>query len=121
MANDRKKCPACAEEILADARKCKHCGEWLYQKKREASSSARAVSKGVKDVGYAWQCFVVKFWVGVVGLVLFIAGGLQAAGRLFHIQYRSAAEDVVLAILLVIAAILGILGLVKIAGDYYEE
>lgn len=27
-----KKCPFCAEEILADAAKCKHCGEWLNQK-----------------------------------------------------------------------------------------
>lgn len=24
-----KKCPFCAEKILADALKCKHCGEWL--------------------------------------------------------------------------------------------
>jgi hypothetical protein len=24
-----KRCPYCAEEILADAAKCKHCGEWL--------------------------------------------------------------------------------------------
>lgn len=24
-----KRCPYCAEEILADAVKCKHCGEWL--------------------------------------------------------------------------------------------
>lgn len=26
-----KRCPACAEDILADARKCKHCGEELSQ------------------------------------------------------------------------------------------
>lgn len=24
-----KRCPYCAEEILVDAKKCKHCGEWL--------------------------------------------------------------------------------------------
>ena len=24
-----KKCPYCSEEILATAKKCKHCGEWL--------------------------------------------------------------------------------------------
>ncbi|MGD8780647.1 MAG: hypothetical protein PVH88_16985 [Ignavibacteria bacterium] len=26
---ETKKCPYCSEEILADARKCKHCGEYL--------------------------------------------------------------------------------------------
>lgn len=28
-ASPTKRCPACAEEILAAARKCKHCGEQL--------------------------------------------------------------------------------------------
>ena len=27
--NETTKCPYCGEEILAGARKCKHCGEWL--------------------------------------------------------------------------------------------
>ncbi len=27
------KCPYCKEEILQDAVKCKHCGEWLIQQK----------------------------------------------------------------------------------------
>jgi hypothetical protein len=29
MSEDTKRCPYCAEEILAAAKKCKHCGEFL--------------------------------------------------------------------------------------------
>lgn len=29
--NETKNCPYCGEEILAIAKKCKHCGEWLDQ------------------------------------------------------------------------------------------
>ena len=29
--NETKNCPYCGEEILAGAKKCKHCGEWLEE------------------------------------------------------------------------------------------
>ena len=29
------KCPYCGEEILAVAKKCKHCGEWLDEEEIE--------------------------------------------------------------------------------------
>lgn len=33
--NDTKQCPYCGETILAVAKKCKHCGEWLPEEKVE--------------------------------------------------------------------------------------
>ena len=32
MEKETKRCPYCGEEILAVAKKCKHCGEWLTSK-----------------------------------------------------------------------------------------
>ena len=50
MENNKetKICPYCGEEILAVAKKCKHCGEWLTGEKPgtvSSSSSEPAVSK----------------------------------------------------------------------------
>ena len=35
MVMDTKQCPYCGEEILAVAKKCKHCGEWLENEEKE--------------------------------------------------------------------------------------
>lgn len=32
------KCWFCAEEILSDAKKCKHCGEWVRNEKKQLSN-----------------------------------------------------------------------------------
>ncbi len=37
-AGTRIQCPYCAEEILAAAKKCKHCGEWLNGESEELFS-----------------------------------------------------------------------------------
>jgi len=55
-----KKCSFCAEEILADARKCKHCGEFV----------TRTLSTGV----------AVIFAVGVI-IACILAGMQPASGE----------------------------------------
>ena len=42
-----KKCPYCSEEILIDAKKCKHCGEYLDSELREKQKSANSTEKKI--------------------------------------------------------------------------
>ena len=44
MSQETKKCPYCGEEILAVAKKCKHCGTWL-DGRDEAKASTPATPK----------------------------------------------------------------------------
>ena len=39
MEHKITKCPYCGEEILAEAKKCKHCGEWLDKDATEKVSN----------------------------------------------------------------------------------
>lgn len=36
-----KKCPFCAEEVLDDALKCKHCGSWLDGRNQQGVTISR--------------------------------------------------------------------------------
>ncbi len=58
---EMKKCPACSEEILAEARKCKHCGEWLD------GSAAPATRAGF---GAAKVCVVIGSLAAIAGALL---------------------------------------------------
>lgn len=88
-------CPYCGEEILAKARKCKHCGEWLDKADTRAgggasdrgSADARAVTKGLKQkelddftqkalsffalvVGVIVGVIFQSFWAGVATVLI---------------------------------------------------
>jgi len=46
-----KKCPFCSEDILVDAKKCKHCNEFLDQKRvRNFKGLKPALFSGIRNV-----------------------------------------------------------------------
>ena len=44
---ERTKCPHCSEQILADARKCRFCGEWFTEENKHSVNSDHRTSEKV--------------------------------------------------------------------------
>jgi len=49
MSEEMKTCPYCGEEILAVAKKCKHCGEWLEKKTTTVSSKKQVQDLNIDE------------------------------------------------------------------------
>ena len=71
-----KKCPACAEEMLDDAKKCKHCGEWLSKQKTIAHKNpgiAVLLSIILPGAGHLYIEDVyngIRFLIGIIVLLI---------------------------------------------------
>ena len=78
-------CPVCGEWILAEAKKCKHCGTWLNkftkEKYEETTNTAKTTDEeddpeGVRDAGCVLQiesvlvAVLASFYMGWVGVVV---------------------------------------------------
>jgi Zn-finger nucleic acid-binding protein len=69
-----RRCPFCAEEILAAARKCKHCGEFLDGRRRAMHAApAQPVPVYVRSGGQGGCGLIVIIALGIVLGVLFLA------------------------------------------------
>lgn len=69
--DQQKKCPMCAELILAEAMKCKHCGEHLINTKSPINGAAAVLSVFVPGLG---QLLKGHFFAGIMWFV-FVAIG----------------------------------------------
>lgn len=71
MEHKITKCPYCGEEILAEAKKCKHCGEWLDKDATEKVSNVVEKESVSDDEEYDWSwlykviVFIVIIAIGI--------------------------------------------------------
>jgi hypothetical protein len=73
MEQETMKCPYCGEEILAVAKKCKHCGEWLDEEEIEGEvveTEEEESDSADDDPNWDWLYKVIA-WVVVLAVAFF--------------------------------------------------
>ncbi len=73
MEQETMKCPYCGEEILAVAKKCKHCGEWLDEEEIEGEvveTEEEESDSADDDSNWNWL-YKVIFWVIILAVAFF--------------------------------------------------
>ena len=77
MSEETKKCPFCAEEILAAAMKCKHCGENLTTPAESQTETYETTWPFFYESGPGYWKVKPTYWIGlVIGLVTIPVAGI---------------------------------------------
>ena len=127
MADERIKCLFCGEQISASAVKCRFCKEWigdpnqLNAVRKQGSSGARAVSKGIKEKHYSKMAFKFKFFLLICGLfgftVIVLRILVEHSPHLPEEQKQSLAAYILIPTW-IIGLVVGIWGFTR---SYYKE
>ena len=79
MGASIKKCPACAEEVKAEAVICRYCGYNFQTLSRGTSEGSAAVGAPTKTNGFAIAALVLGIvWIYGIGSILALVFGYQA-------------------------------------------
>ena len=75
-----KKCPFCFEEILFDAIKCNHCGEWINQEIKKETESNKFIFPAILSIfilglgqfvkGEVKWGLLIWFWMISINIIL---------------------------------------------------
>lgn len=87
MSNETKQCPFCGEQILAQAKKCKHCEEWLvdnpksFSKMNEEDYIIKKISDCENIARICWLVFAILQIISVVAIIAGIWNLFAVASR----------------------------------------
>ncbi len=91
------KCPFCAEEIQDEARKCKHCGEWLVSVPDQPDASNLRKISSVQSEPHSRFLFGRLILYSIVGVLIGVVPSCIASNIYIGVQ---AANDPAFKILL---------------------
>ena len=83
---EKKLCPYCGEEILAVAKKCKHCGEWLDKKENAETRKAPQHVYETKAAFKKWRIAIPLILVIAIGLFVVVSNHQSKSDNLALVE-----------------------------------